>query len=354
MSIDPHTQFMPPERKWTPPVDHHETLGQFDLTVHSTTGINNHVLVAAAQLPEDWPFSLNMNSGKPLLVAIEKHHIGGTRHLNIMKSRKPGEVLRGPNTRKCQPAKVGVLACTMCLEAASSMPQAHRPLITAFYDVLIAHVGMRVESDNDRRTQKLGAPTAMLAVGLAPKEAVTRLFDPAIRDLEIRRATGISLGTSNRHRPGSLSEWFFTRPIVQTTASSANHLGTASKKELYYYDYRFHLKLSEHCSEPSNLPVSPKSICRRKLIYSRNQRVEGQELERIEGSQPNMIHDLPYLPRSLQRLVQIHSPLGPASCSFACLLPHEEEPHLYRILVAHLINCLCKYPYLEPFLSTLI
>ncbi|KAJ7715747.1 GMC oxidoreductase-domain-containing protein [Mycena metata] len=67
MSIDPHTQFMPPERKWTPPVDHHETLGQFDPTVYSATRINvNHVLAAAVQLSEDWPFSLNMNSGKPL------------------------------------------------------------------------------------------------------------------------------------------------------------------------------------------------------------------------------------------------------------------------------------------------
>ncbi|KAJ7715537.1 hypothetical protein B0H16DRAFT_1477323 [Mycena metata] len=74
MSIDPHTQLMPPERKWTPPVDHRETLGQFDPTVHNTTGINvviNHVLAAAVQLPEDWPFSLNMNSGKPLGIGNE-------------------------------------------------------------------------------------------------------------------------------------------------------------------------------------------------------------------------------------------------------------------------------------------
>ncbi|KAJ7713143.1 glucose-methanol-choline oxidoreductase, partial [Mycena metata] len=27
-----------------------------------------HVLAAAVQLPEDWPFSLNMNSGKPLVI----------------------------------------------------------------------------------------------------------------------------------------------------------------------------------------------------------------------------------------------------------------------------------------------
>ncbi|KAJ7722091.1 hypothetical protein B0H16DRAFT_1251451, partial [Mycena metata] len=40
MSIDPRTQFMPPERKWTPPVDHHKMLGQFDPTVQSTTVIN--------------------------------------------------------------------------------------------------------------------------------------------------------------------------------------------------------------------------------------------------------------------------------------------------------------------------
>ncbi|KAJ7715549.1 hypothetical protein B0H16DRAFT_1477332 [Mycena metata] len=105
MSIDPHTQFMPPERKWTPPVDHHETLGQFDPTVYSATRINvNHVLAAAVQLSEDWPFSLNMNSGKPLKVHFEGVQFmqGKESHLylNTVAYKKIGGTLFTANTTK--------------------------------------------------------------------------------------------------------------------------------------------------------------------------------------------------------------------------------------------------------------
>ncbi|KAF7342997.1 GMC oxidoreductase [Mycena venus] len=65
--------------KWTPPVDHHDTRGQFDPAVHSNKGINsvslsafnwpifaNHVIESTKELPDEWPFNLDMNSGKPL------------------------------------------------------------------------------------------------------------------------------------------------------------------------------------------------------------------------------------------------------------------------------------------------
>ncbi|KAJ7643638.1 aryl-alcohol-oxidase from pleurotus Eryingii [Roridomyces roridus] len=76
--------------KWTPPVDHHDTNGQFDPAVHSTHGINSvslngfqwpifqqHVQQATKELPEDFPFNLDFNSGKMLGVGYLQSTIGG-------------------------------------------------------------------------------------------------------------------------------------------------------------------------------------------------------------------------------------------------------------------------------------
>ncbi|KAJ7654804.1 aryl-alcohol oxidase-like protein [Mycena rosella] len=65
--------------KWSPPADHHDTRGQFDPSVHSTQGINSvslngfqwpifnrNVLQTTRELPDEFPFNLDTNSGKPL------------------------------------------------------------------------------------------------------------------------------------------------------------------------------------------------------------------------------------------------------------------------------------------------
>lgn len=69
--------------KWSPPADHHNTQGQFDPSVHSTHGItsvslggfqwrtfNQHVIQTTKELPDVFPFDLDMNSGQPLGVGM--------------------------------------------------------------------------------------------------------------------------------------------------------------------------------------------------------------------------------------------------------------------------------------------
>ncbi|KAH9475797.1 Pyranose dehydrogenase 1 [Psilocybe cubensis] len=62
---------------WTPPADMHNTQGQFNPAVHSTTGINSVSLsgfprpidsrvIATTQQLDEFPFNLDMNSGNPL------------------------------------------------------------------------------------------------------------------------------------------------------------------------------------------------------------------------------------------------------------------------------------------------
>ncbi|KAF8144378.1 hypothetical protein K438DRAFT_1874128 [Mycena galopus ATCC 62051] len=75
--------------KWSPPADHHNTQGQFDPSVHSTHGItsvslggfqwrtfNQHVIQTTKELPDVFPFNLDMNSGQPLGVGWVQSTIG--------------------------------------------------------------------------------------------------------------------------------------------------------------------------------------------------------------------------------------------------------------------------------------
>jgi hypothetical protein len=64
--------------KWAEPADHHNTTGQFDPSVHSTTGINSvtlpgfqwpmfpRVIETTKEMPDKFPFILDMNAGTPL------------------------------------------------------------------------------------------------------------------------------------------------------------------------------------------------------------------------------------------------------------------------------------------------
>ncbi|KAJ7176682.1 hypothetical protein C8R46DRAFT_1346666 [Mycena filopes] len=108
--------------KWTPPVDHHDTRGQFDPRVHSTTGItavslsgypwttfSNHVLAATAQQPEDWHFNLDTNSGKPLGTSWVQTTIqGGVRSSSATSYLGP-EFIRRPNLHVLLHAQVSKL-----------------------------------------------------------------------------------------------------------------------------------------------------------------------------------------------------------------------------------------------------
>ncbi|KAF7368940.1 GMC oxidoreductase [Mycena venus] len=75
--------------RWSPPADFHNTKGQFDPSVHSTKGITSvslpgfdwpifyhKVLQTTKELPEEFPFNLDMNSGKPLGLGWRQSTIG--------------------------------------------------------------------------------------------------------------------------------------------------------------------------------------------------------------------------------------------------------------------------------------
>ncbi|KAJ7658968.1 pyranose dehydrogenase [Mycena rosella] len=75
--------------RWTAPADGHDTQGQFDPHVHSTRGLTSvsltgfsysasaRVIQTTAELQDEFPFNLDMNSGTPLGVGWLQETIGG-------------------------------------------------------------------------------------------------------------------------------------------------------------------------------------------------------------------------------------------------------------------------------------
>ncbi|KAF8218259.1 pyranose dehydrogenase [Mycena galopus ATCC 62051] len=108
--------------KWTPPVDHHDTRGQYDPAVHSTTGINSvslsalnwpifsqHVIESTKELPDEWPFLLDMNSGKPLGLGWLQSTIGGGMRSSSATSYLGLEFMRRENLHVLLHAQVSKL-----------------------------------------------------------------------------------------------------------------------------------------------------------------------------------------------------------------------------------------------------
>ncbi|KAK0459367.1 alcohol oxidase [Desarmillaria tabescens] len=64
-----------------PPSDHHNTTGQFDPAVHGFNGINSvRVIQTTSELPDEFPFNLDYNSGYQLGIGWTQYTIGnGTR-----------------------------------------------------------------------------------------------------------------------------------------------------------------------------------------------------------------------------------------------------------------------------------
>ncbi|KAJ7685951.1 hypothetical protein B0H17DRAFT_1204633 [Mycena rosella] len=90
-------QYLRKNEKWTAPADHHNTSGQFDPNIHSSTGINSVSLpgfsrsfdsriIATTQNSSEFPFNLDMNSGRPLGVGWPQSTINGGRRSSAATS----------------------------------------------------------------------------------------------------------------------------------------------------------------------------------------------------------------------------------------------------------------------------
>ncbi|KAJ6535912.1 pyranose dehydrogenase [Mycena vulgaris] len=120
-SWDQIFQYFLKNEKWTPPADLHDTSFQFDPSVHSTHGINPvslpgsgwplgpRVIQAAKELSDEFPFNLDMNSGKPLGIGWLQSTIGGGKRSSSASSYLAPEFAQRRNLHVLLHAQVSKL-----------------------------------------------------------------------------------------------------------------------------------------------------------------------------------------------------------------------------------------------------
>ncbi|KAE9400392.1 alcohol oxidase [Gymnopus androsaceus JB14] len=105
-SIQP---FIAKNERWTPPADNHNTTGQYDPAIHSTTGINSVTLEgfslpidslglqASQQLGGIFSFNLDYNSGNPLGLSWAQYTINNGTRSSAAASYLAPNFLQRPN-----------------------------------------------------------------------------------------------------------------------------------------------------------------------------------------------------------------------------------------------------------------
>ncbi|KAF7303710.1 Pyranose dehydrogenase [Mycena indigotica] len=95
--------------KFSPPADHHNTTGQYDPAVHSTTGINavslpgfqwpsfQKVIETTHEMPQEFPFVLDYNAGTPIGIGWAQNTIANGARSSSATSYLASQFIDRPN-----------------------------------------------------------------------------------------------------------------------------------------------------------------------------------------------------------------------------------------------------------------
>ncbi|KAJ7243039.1 GMC oxidoreductase-domain-containing protein [Mycena rebaudengoi] len=192
--------------KWSPPADDHNTHGQFNPAFHSTQGetsvslngfswstFEQKVLQTTQQLPDEFPFNLDMNSGRPLGVGY-KSTIGGGRRSSSATSYLAPKYIQRKNLHVLLHAQVSKL-----VDAKGS----HRK----------AEVQVEYNSDTALRSLQQ-KPPRKLFLSAGPVGTPHILMNSGIGDRNILDAAGVhtildlpSVGKNASDHPHYLTSW---------------------------------------------------------------------------------------------------------------------------------------------------
>ncbi|KAJ7214512.1 aryl-alcohol oxidase [Mycena pura] len=192
--------------KWTPPADNHDTRGEFNPAVHSTHGINsvslsgsrwpifeNQVIQTTRELPEEFPFNLDYNSGEPLGVGWFQSTIGGGRRSSSATSYLAPKFIRRENLHVLLHAQVSRLV---------------GPKITKG---IVSFEGVEFSQGESLFTAKaaneiilsagpVGTPALLMNSGIGDKASLTALGIPSVLDLP-------SVGQNATDQPMVFAAW---------------------------------------------------------------------------------------------------------------------------------------------------
>ncbi|KAJ7863598.1 pyranose dehydrogenase [Mycena olivaceomarginata] len=183
--------------KWTPPIDQHDTCGKYNPTgweiqcpaVHSTKGINSislsgsnwptfsrHIIEATKQLPNDWSFNLDMNSGKPLGLGWIQTTIGGGMRSSSATSYLGPEFIHRKNLHVLLHAQVSKLA---------DASRANGKLSFGGVQFLQGGKFFTAKAANEiiLSAGSVGTPGILMHSGIGDQAALTALKIPTLLDL---------------------------------------------------------------------------------------------------------------------------------------------------------------------------
>ncbi|KAJ7653117.1 pyranose dehydrogenase [Mycena polygramma] len=258
--------------KWTEPADHHDTRGQFDPSVHSTTGINavslagfpwpiisQHIIEATKELPDDWPFNLDMNSGKPIGLGWLQSTIGGGERSTSATSYLGPEFIHRQNLHVLLHAQVSKLVDTRRVNGK-----------LAFGGVQFLQGGSlftaKAEKEIILSAGAVGTPGILLHSGIGDQAALADLGIPTLLDLP-------SVGRNASDQPTFVAGWvvnstqtadsiiqnstLFNEAFAQWNQSHTGPFTTQATTHLAFLRLDAETLASNNFSDPSAGPNSP-------------------------------------------------------------------------------------------------
>ncbi|KAJ7604451.1 aryl-alcohol oxidase-like protein [Roridomyces roridus] len=192
--------------RWVPPAGNHDTRGQFNPAVHSTHGINfvslsgsrwpvfeNQVIQTTRELPEEFPFNLDFNSGEPLGVGWFQSTIGGGERSSSARTYLGPEFIQRPNLHVLLDAQVSKLVGPKTKSG-----------IVSFEGVEFKQGGTLFNASAKNEiilsAGPIGTPTILMNSGIGDKHKLSALDIPTVLDLP-------SVGQNATDHPMIFASW---------------------------------------------------------------------------------------------------------------------------------------------------
>ncbi|KAJ7148654.1 pyranose dehydrogenase [Mycena crocata] len=191
---------------WTTPADQHSGVGQYDPAFHSRTGVNAvalngyawpdsdmRIIQTTKELPEEFPFVLDMNAGVPLGVGWLQSTIGDGERSSSARSYLGPKYISRPNLHVLLHAQVSRVlqnAETSLHFNTVEFSQDKQTLfnVTASKEIILS-------------AGSVGTPSILLHSGIGNKTALARLGIQSVLDLP-------DVGQNYSDQPVMTNSWF--------------------------------------------------------------------------------------------------------------------------------------------------
>ncbi|KAJ7625892.1 hypothetical protein FB45DRAFT_1060499 [Roridomyces roridus] len=212
--------------QWTAPSDNHNTAGQYTPSVHGTSGpiqvslagytwseFQGHVLQTTKELPNEFPFNQDPNSGKPLGIGYMQSTIGNGARSSSATGYLNSTVLARSNLHVLLHAQVSKLVNPVASRVVPSEP-------TAFGGVQFRFDGTLYVANATKEiilsAGPIGTPSILMHSGVGDSAVLKPLGIPVVRDLP-------SVGKNSSEHPYGGLQW----PVTSNQTIEALYSSTS-------------------------------------------------------------------------------------------------------------------------------